>query len=109
MPHSSVRLGSMLLTSVALACGGQALRTGPSGRPLTVNQVVATNATVRFVNLEGGCWALDTPDGRYEPIGLPTAFRIDGLAVYVVVRGAPAAVSVCQMAPLITLDSIRRR
>jgi hypothetical protein len=71
------------------------------------NDVVATTATVRFVDLEGGCWILETPSGPYEPMGLPDAFRIDGLAVYAVLRRAPDAASICQMAPLVTLDSIR--
>lgn len=73
------------------------------------NEVVATNATVRFVDLEGGCWMLETPLGTYEPLGLPAAFRVDGLEVYVVLRRAPDAASICQMAPLVTLDSIRAR
>jgi len=109
MRQSSVRLASVLLVGVALACGGEDLNTGPAGLPLPVNQVLFTNATVRFVNLEGGCWALETPAGSYEPIGLPAPFRIDGLAVYAVMRGAPGSVSICQMAPLVTLDSIRTR
>src|SRR5438445_8791149 len=109
MRQPSVRLASGLLAGIVLACGVKEVNTGPSGPPLAANQVLATNATVRFVNLEGGCWALETPRGKYEPLGLPSAFRIDGLAVYAVVRGAPTAVSICQMAPLVTLDSIRTR
>ena len=76
--------------------------TSPQG-----NQAIATNATVRFANPEGGCWLLETPSGTYEPIGFPDAFRTDGLAVHVVFRMAPNAVSICQMGPPVTLDDIR--
>ena len=80
---------------------------GPSGPPLRVDQVLATNATIRFVDMEGGCWALVTIAGKYEPVGLPVEFRKDNLAVYAVVHGANNVGSVCQMAPLVTIDSIR--
>jgi hypothetical protein len=104
-----LRLTPVLLGSTILACAGHDPGTGPAGPPLSVNEALATNATVRFVDLEGGCWAIETPAGTYEPIGLPAAFRIHGLAVHVVLRGAPEMVSVCQMAPLVRLDSIRAR
>ena len=107
MNASIVRCATVVLVASALSCDQEEL--GPSGPPLTSQQVLATNATVRFVDLEGGCWALQTSTGKYEPIALPAKFRKDGLAVYVVARGAPSAVSVCMMAPLVTLDTIRAR
>jgi len=107
MKSTIVCLTAVLLVPFALSCGTKEV--APSGPLLASNQVLATNATIRFVNLEGGCWALETSTGRYEAIGLPQEFRKDGLAVYVVVHGAPQAVSICQMAPLVTLDSIRVR
>jgi hypothetical protein len=82
---------------------------GPPGPPLAANQVLASDATIRFVDIEGGCWALITSAGKYEPIDLPDEFRKDGLAVYVVARGAPDMGSICQMAPLVRLDTIRAR
>jgi len=97
MKSRIVCLVAVLLAPSALGCRTKEL--APSGPPLASNQVLATNATIRFVNLEGGCWALETSAGRYEPIGLPQEFREDGLAVYVVAHGAPQAVSICQMAP----------
>lgn len=96
-----------LLMSATPSCGQNKL--APSGPPLAANQVLASNATIRFVDIEGGCWALETSGGKYEPINLPDEFRKDGLAVYVVARGAPDMGSVCQMAPLVRLDSIRAR
>ena len=109
MRQSFARPASVLLVSVALACGEHSLDAGLAAAPLAPHQVLVTNATVRFVDLEGGCWVLETATGTYEPIDLPTVFRIDGLAVYAVVRSAPGAVSICQMAPLVSLDTIRVR
>ena len=91
---------------VAFALGCADTGTAP-GAPLP--QPLAINATVRFVDIEGGCWALDTPRGRYEPIGLPAEFRVDGLAVAVTIRAAPDMGSICMIAPLVRIDAIRAR
>jgi hypothetical protein len=98
------------IAAVALACeGNNSLPAGPSGPAPTSDQVLATNATIRYVGIEGGCWGLVTPQGQYEPVSLASQFRVDGLAVYAVVRSAPTAVSACMMAPLVTVESIRTR
>ena len=76
------------------------------GPVLDVNQVVSINATVRFVAIEGGCWAIRTPDGDYEPANLPEKYRVNGLRVHVVLRGTRAG-SFCMIAPVVTLDSVR--
>ena len=106
-----VRASLGLITAgLLIACeGSQPVPLGPSGQALAADQVLATNGTIRYVGLEGGCWALVTPQGKYEPLGLASQFRVDGLRVYAVVRGAPTAVSVCGIAPLVTLDSMRTR
>lgn len=98
------------LAALALACAGNnPLAVGPSGPPLAADHVLATNATIRYVGIEGGCWAIVTPQGEYEPEGLPPQFRVDGLKVYAVVRGDPTAVSTCMFAPSVTVDSVRTR
>jgi len=79
------------------------------GPPLSADQVLATNATVGFLNVETGCWALDTPKGSYITTGLPSQYQVDRMPVYVVIRGAPSVVSLCMMGPLVSVDSIRRR
>lgn len=108
MNSSIVRILAGLLGFSGLACAGRDELT-PSGPPLASNQVLGADATVRFVDLEGGCWALVTAAGKYEPAGLPQEFRKDGLAVHVVMRGAPDMGSICQIAPIVRLDSIRVR
>jgi len=68
------------------------------------------SATVRFVNVEGGCWVLSTDAGkRYEPIGLPAAFRQDGLRVSVTIRSRPDAGSFCMVGEIVELTSISAR
>ena len=104
---------SLVVTAAAavfsLACeASQPTPIGPAS-PLQPGQVIAADATVRFVDMEGGCWALDTPQGRYEPLGLPTPYKRDGLAVAVVLRGPAGGATICQMAPLALVDSIHTR
>lgn len=93
-----------------LACGGQTNQTAAaSAEPLASGQVVALAATVRLVNVEGGCWVLATSNGRYQPVNLPDAFKSDGKEVQVVLRAAPDMMSICQVAPLVHVDSISAR
>lgn len=64
--------------------------------------------TVVFVDVEGGCWGLDTTEGRVEPRNLPEEFRIDGLRVrFEAVRVLDVA-SICQIGPIVDLVSVRR-
>ena len=69
------------------------------------------DATVRFVNVEGGCWSLVTsPEHKaYQPVDLPASFRIDSLAVRVVLRDAPDMASICMIGPLVHVDAISAR
>ena len=94
----------VLIVSAALvaACGSQA----PSS---TAKPVTGEPATVRFVQIETGCWVLETKAGRVQPIELPESYRVDGLEVDVVLRDAPAMMSVCQVGPLKTVESIAKR
>lgn len=99
-----VRLSTVLIVASALSCAGAG--TGPG---TFLNSPLGTNATVRFVDIEGGCWSLDTPHGHYEPINLPAEFRVDGLAVRVSLRAAPDRVSICMMGQLVRIDAISAR
>jgi hypothetical protein len=111
MRLSFVRLYLALM--VGIACGCEKAPTPTSrraGPPLTPYQPVATNATVRYVALEGGCWVLDTPQGSYDPLSVPSQYQVDGMLVSVVMHGDTGVVSLCWMGdPLVSLDSIRAR
>jgi hypothetical protein len=89
------------LTAVVLAgCGsGPGASNGARGEP----------ATVRFVNVETGCWVLETQTGRVQPVELAEEFRVDGLEVTVVLHDAPAMMNVCQVGPLKTVEKISKR
>ncbi len=69
------------------------------------------DATVRLAStVEGACWSLVTTTNRvYEPVDLPSAFRIDGLAVHVVLRDAPGWATICYIGPLVHVESIQPR
>lgn len=67
-------------------------------------------ATIRFVNIEGGCWMLVAgEDERFEPVELPEAFLVDGLRVLVTLRSRPDLTSICAVAPLADVLAIQRR
>lgn len=69
----------------------------------------ALAGTVRFLDVEGGCWALDTDSVRYEPLGLPPEHRVDGLVVQAVVEPVGDVGSVCMVGRLVRILAIERR
>lgn len=60
-------------------------------------EAAEVEGTVRKVDVEGGCWIIETAQGRVQPVDLPERFRVDGLAVRVTLRDAPGIMSVCQV------------
>jgi hypothetical protein len=80
----------------------------PPGPLLAEGQVLRTSGTVRFVGIEGGCWALETDAGTYQPTSLPSGFQRDGLHVRLVVRGTRLS-SFCQIAQVVAVDTIEAR
>ena len=78
-------------------------------RALTLEALTIT-ATVRFVNVEGGCWRLEAEDGtHYEPVGLPAGFRTDGRRVTVTLRLSENLGSFCMVGRLAEVIAIRNR
>lgn len=96
-----------VLIAALFACEGGS--TDPSRTPpIAPGESVTANATIQFLNIEGGCWVVVTSAGqRYEPVNLDAAFRTDGLQVQVVLRDAPGLGSICQVGPLVTVESIQ--
>jgi hypothetical protein len=87
-------------TPPAPIAGGWEQRSRPGGEP----------ATVRFIDVEGGCWVIETAAGRFQPVDLPEKFRIDGRLVVVAMRKpAQEMASICQVGPLMHIESIRDR
>jgi len=73
-----------------------------SGAPTSARsgETAEVEGTVRKVDVEGGCWIIETAQGRVQPIDLPERFYVDGLAVRVTLQDAPDRVSSCQLGPL---------
>lgn len=69
--------------------------------------LIAGEATVEFVELEGGCWTLDLAGERLLPLVLPEAFREDGLRVRVSLRLIEAA-TICMLGRTVEIESIKR-
>jgi len=106
------RVPCFMLAAVAIAGCRTTTDLGPVppvAAALAADSVIAVRAPVRYLNLEGGCWVLATSTGRYEPVNLPTGFKVDGRNVTAVLRGAPDVVSRCMVGPLVHLDSIAPR
>jgi hypothetical protein len=103
------RLARVALMSVILGCSASHFMTAARNKTVGPGYMYGANATVRLIPIEGGCWVLDTPLGRYQPLTMPSTFQIDGLAVYAVVSTAPDYASICMVAPMVTLDTIRLR
>lgn len=69
-------------------------------------ETAEVEGTVRHVGVEGGCWIIETAQGRVQPVDLPERFRVDGLAVRVTLRDAPDRMSSCQVGTLKHVDAI---
>jgi hypothetical protein len=75
------------------------------GPTLPADQRMVADGTIRFVNVEGGCWALATAAGYYEPAGLPPTLRRDGQNVRAWYHAATDLGSICMIAPIVHIDS----
>lgn len=42
---------------------------------------ITGTGTIVFLDIEGGCWVIDTVDERYAPFNLPLNKEVDGLEV----------------------------
>ena len=64
--------------------------------------------TIRFVNLEGGCWVIETETERLLPINLAEALRVDGLVVTFEADRLQDVVTFCQVGIPVELLRIRQ-
>ena len=69
--------------------------------------VLIGEATVEFVDLEGGCWTLNLAGERLLPLALPDTFRVDGLQVQVRLHPVEAA-TICMMGRTVKIESIEQ-
>lgn len=64
--------------------------------------------TIRFVDIEGGCWLIEAASERIQPLDLSREFMIDGLSVVFAVRDAPGVLTTCQAGIPMYVHSMRR-
>jgi hypothetical protein len=65
--------------------------------------------TIRFISIEGGCWALDTSDGRRFELRsdqVPENLRRDGNRVAVIGLERDDWVSVCQVGNMLDVRQV---
>lgn len=68
------------------------------------------SGTVRFIDIEGGFYAIIGDDStRYDPVNLPAEFRMDGLRVEFAGRRDLASSSIHMWGILIHIESIRKQ
>ena len=64
------------------------------------------SGTVRFVDVEGGCWVIDTESERLEPINLDSRFRVDGLFVVFSANRRTDLATICQVGRIVEIVSM---
>jgi hypothetical protein len=78
--------------------------------PISDPDAFTVNATVVFVDVEGGCWALDTDAStRFEPDSLPDEFKRSGLRVHATLKLQREWGSYCLVGPVVEVLWIRLR
>ena len=87
---------SLCLTMAVAACGV----TEPGD--VDIND----SGTVRFVDVEGGCWVIDTESDRLEPINLEARFRVDGLFVVFSANRRTDLATICQVGQIVEIVSM---
>jgi hypothetical protein len=77
--------------------------------PLASSTGIEVRGTVRFVNIEGGCWQLQAQNGaRYElrPAQAPSRVLVDGAQVVLVIRLRTDLVSVCMVGDIVDVERV---
>lgn len=73
---------------------------------------VAGTGVLRHVQLEGGCWALETDDERWELLNLERDFgaelQVDGLRVRFEGTARDDVMTTCQLGPNLELTSLEK-
>lgn len=99
MREQLARAGAVALAVVLLAGSCQLI---DSGNPLSEAGVV------EFLEIEGGCWVLQTEQDTYEPLNLPEDLREDGLQVRFQAEVLQNVATICQVGPVIEIQEIER-
>lgn len=86
---------------------GDIARADRSGEQATAAREVT--GTIRFVDLEGGFYGIETDEGaRLDPVNLPAEFRKDGLRIRAHVERVRDQVSFRMWGSLVRITAIER-
>jgi len=94
----------MTFALLSLSCCNLQSRSIPSGNDATIRGVM------KFISVEGGCWYLETKDGkRYELVGEDLQhILVSDLNLEVRVRPLSGVSSICQVGEIVEVLSIHR-
>jgi hypothetical protein len=92
-----------MIAAALLGCG----ETSPE--PFGAFRGQAVNASIRFLNLEGGCWTIAVAETHYLPLNLPADYKRDGLPVRVELRQRDDYGSICMVGPVVEILAIQAR
>lgn len=73
LTSSRSRRGHALLAAVAVAVAFAACG--------ILDPEIQDSGKIREIDIEGGCWVIDTDETTYLPLNLPANMRVDGLPV----------------------------
>ena len=105
--HRMVFAGILLATAVTTSCGDRLPTELP---PVDDPEAFVIQGKVSFVQVEGGCWAINATDGvRYEPLGLLPAFQDDGLEIQAAVKYRDDLATACMVGRNVEILAIAAR
>ena len=98
---------TIALALILMGCGAD--------RPLIAPEVSVDDpdafiidGTIRFMNVEGGCWGILGDDGvSYEPTGIPREFLEDGLRVRAALKLRKDLASICMIGKIVEVLDIK--
>ena len=106
--RSFVYVGCIIACALGGGCQrGEDVQVPPGG--LQHKEVRKVTGTVRFLDIEGGCWALDIDDRRLEPINLDDGYKVDGLPVTATVRAENDKTTICTIGEMVSIIDIQKR
>ena len=103
------------LATSPLLCGDLRPAPDPSAWTIVANTgapptLTGLTGTVHHLDIEGGTWVIrDAAGTQFNPMNLPVAFRVEGLAVELDARRRDDLVSIAMTGPLLQIVRIRRR
>jgi hypothetical protein len=105
-----MRIGGRIVCAVLLAASGACRQASSDASACTSEEGQAITGTVRYVNVEGGFYGIETDDGKkLDPVNLPDRFKQDGLAIRARIERLPDQVSFHMWGELVRILAIEPR